>query len=188
MRARVLGVLDRAVQAIVALVAAGTVRATWTWLGALVLSLAGLALALTACSPPTPTPSPTPTPDISQRAGYGVAAALRIRENVAFGADGLVLTFVRVTQDSRCPRSVTCVRAGDATVLLRWTDVRLGATGEVPVTVDEDGEGDAPFHEYRVTAFDLLPYPVAPAAIPPDGYTVVLRVAPLPPAPAPGQP
>lgn len=133
-------------------------------------------MALVACSPGTPTPSPTPTPAISQRAGYGVAASLRIRENVAFGADGLVLTFVGVTQDSRCPRSVTCVRAGDATLLLRWADVRLGATGEVSVTVDADSEGDSQFHEYHVTAFDLLPYPAGPTPTTPDAYTVVLRV------------
>lgn len=48
---------------------------------------------------------------------------LRVGETVAVQDELLVLTFDRVSEDSRCPLGVLCIRAGDAQVEL--TAVRL---------------------------------------------------------------
>jgi hypothetical protein len=92
------------------------------------------------------------------------------------------LTFNRKTEDSRCPIDVTCVWAGEATVLLTLT-----VEGQAPAsfsittpqapdqTVDEEGFPVKDTLDFRFTLLDLSPYPDS-RILNPGPSVVTLRV------------
>lgn len=119
------------------------------------VSLAGLLLAGNAVA--------QSGPDLPIRVVPPAEVVLRQGESAALGAPGspeaLVVSFRRVTSDSRCPRNVQCVWAGEVTVLLTLSG---GATGEL--TLRLPGSGDvpsaAPVGRYRITLLGVTPAPV----------------------------
>jgi len=84
-------------------------------------------------------------------------------QSAELGAPGspgaVVVTFRRVTSDSRCPRNVRCVWAGEVVVRLTCTGE---ASGELPLTLPGSEAaptaGDA--GRYRITLLEVTPYPV----------------------------
>jgi hypothetical protein len=80
------------------------------------------------------------------------------------------VTFVSVTEDSRCPRDVTCIWAGEVKVQLVIDGPRSASQVEIL-------EGDtAVSSEYRVTLVRVEPPPVSTARIAPRDYRATLRV------------
>ena len=85
----------------------------------------------------------------------------------------LAITFVRVLEESRCPRGVQCVTAGNALVGLIVQE-RGEATRAVRLNTHEQPRGVS--HEgYVVSVADLLPWPTA-AGVEPESPVVRLHV------------
>lgn len=94
--------------------------------------------------------------------------------------DGTVvrLNFGDVLEDSRCPKDVTCVWAGNATVLVGI------AAGSGPTHALELNTTLEPHSRdrlgVRVTLLAVTPEPESDRSIPDEEYRVRLRVEPLP--------
>ena len=73
----------------------------------------------------------------------------------------LDLYFRGVVSDSRCPRDVQCVTAGEAAVALEARSPRAAqASFEVRLSDDEDPSEAATYNDYRIRLVRLEPYPV----------------------------
>ena len=87
---------------------------------------------------------------------------------------GVSVEFLEVMSDSRCPRSVQCIQAGEAIAR-----VELSVSGQNRVL--ELGTAEKPAIAnalgYRVELQDLLPYPAVPGKPDPFRYSVKLRVS-----------
>lgn len=125
------------------------------------------------------TPSPTPR----DAAGHhnvqlGERFVLTLGELVELKADGgtAAIWFREVRDDSRCPKDVVCVRAGDATVVLTGV-ASNGESSAMEFTVGSTGTAIGAFAGYRVSVGELLPYPVSTTAISQDEYRVAVQVS-----------
>lgn len=136
-----------------------------------------LAWSLAACaagrSGGDPGPSPE-SPDRIVRTALGDTIHLGYGQGAEVGSGGLRIRFEEVRSDSRCPRGVTCVWAGDATV-------RLGLTsGEGVWTLAElhtHEEPDRVLHgRHVVQLVDLQPHPVPGSSTPAEDYVALLVV------------
>ncbi|HLF04732.1 MAG TPA: hypothetical protein VI855_05895 [Dehalococcoidia bacterium] len=124
------------------------------------------------CSPP-PASSGTTTPSY----GDGVELRLRVGESQPVGASGLVITLVGVPEDSRCPRSVVCVWAGQAAVVIGAT-LPGADQGTFRLVLGPGAASTAvAVAGYQVRLVNLEPYPASPGAIPVGDYLAVLSVA-----------
>ena len=95
----------------------------------------------------------------------GESVSIRQGETVRL-PDGATLRYVTVTQDSRCPPDVQCIRAGDADIEFAFTPPGGTATTVRPnlpeaptatigawrLTVEKLGFGDAPAVTVKVDA------------------------------------
>ena len=123
--------------------------------------VAALGCASAAPAAPDP-PPPEPSPEISLH--IGEKAHLR---------GGIVVAFIGVMQDSRCPKGVQCISAGRAVVRLEATP-----RGGDPVTLELDTarESEAEVGSHSVTLLGLDPVPVADRPISPAEYLLRLSV------------
>ncbi len=99
---------------------------------------------------------------------------LEVGQTVLVEGAGFGITFVAVTEDSRCPVDVTCVWAGNATVELK---VSMSDAVDTTVTLNTDLEPRATTigrHELRLVA--LAPVPRSDVRIAPGDYRATLRV------------
>lgn len=98
---------------------------------------------------------------------------LKVRSK-ALLSPGVSVEFLEVMSDSRCPRSVQCIQAGEAIAR-----VELSVSGQNRVL--ELGTAEKPAIAnalgYRVELQDLLPYPAVPGKPDPFRYSVKLRVS-----------
>ena len=83
----------------------------------------------------------------------------------------LKVRFVAVTEDSRCPRDVTCVWAGEVKVPL---EIQESSKAASLVEILEGGSTVA--GAYRVTLVRVEPAPANGMNIAPQDYRVTLRV------------
>ncbi len=83
---------------------------------------------------------------------------------------GIKVRFIAVTEDSRCPRDVTCIWAGEVKVQLEIDDSRTTS----PLEILEGGSAAA--GAYRVTVVRVEPQPVSTARIAPQAYRVTLTM------------
>lgn len=77
--------------------------------------------------------------------------------------------FVGISEDSRCPRDIACVWAGQAKVRLDITNGR----GEA-VLRDVLEQQSVIADRYQIKVVRVLPYPETSGVIPPDEYRVTL--------------
>jgi hypothetical protein len=99
-------------------------------------------------------------------------------ETASIGDEGLTVTFLEVTEDSRCPSDAICVRAGHATVLVKFE--RDGQDlGEYSLSLGEGRENEtaATMDGYTVKLVRLDPYPVSTSATQPGEYVAYLAVS-----------
>lgn len=87
----------------------------------------------------------------------------------------LTLTFVRLVADSRCPTGVTCVREGDAAVLVR-VDRAGSAAVDLTLHTSGPGSGDVVVDNVLVTLIDVMPYPREDQTPRPEEYRVTLLI------------
>jgi hypothetical protein len=126
-----------------------------------------LSVSLLACAPNPLSQEPGPGP--STQVVLAPGQAHRVPE-----AD-LTLTFVRVTGDSRCPTGVTCIREGDAAVLVR-VDGPGSATDDLTLHTSGPGSQDVVVHGMLVTVVDVMPYPREDHVPRADEYRVTLLI------------
>jgi len=87
----------------------------------------------------------------------------------------LTLTFVRLIADSRCPTGVTCIREGDAAVLMR-VDAPGSASDELTLRTSGPGSEDVAVHGVLVTLVDVMPYPREGDMPRPEEYRITLLI------------
>jgi hypothetical protein len=125
-------------------------------------------LTLTACGDLPPGAQPrieqTDGPEIVLKAG----------QEIQLRGTPLRIAFLRVIGDSRCPRDVVCVWAGNGAVEL---ELSLGRDPERRVTLNSTvGPRETVLGDYRVSLVELTPDPLSTRPIPPEDYAVRLRV------------
>lgn len=114
-------------------------------------------------------------------AGDSSPTVLRLGERVKVGNNGLYLTLVEVVADSRCPKDVTCIWAGQATVLID-ADAGNGPLLQVSLTLGDDPAqraavlGGHILDGYILELVKLEPYPVSTEQISQEKYVAHLTV------------
>ena len=127
-------------------------------------------LALFAAGPGCGSASP-PAPN--QTAGSSETLELRVGEKATVQGEALVLTFVGVAEDSRCPKGEQCLQAGR--VRLNFEGVPRG--GETRrFELDSSREGETEIGGYWITLVDVQPIPVSGRSIAPQDYAVKIRI------------
>ena len=106
----------------------------------------------------------------------GEEFSLRIGESASIRGEELQITFLEVTEDSRCPRGVTCIWEGRVSCLVQIT--YRGSSDSVVLT--EPSLNNFPpeqsFYEYTLT-YHIEPYPEAGVEIAEDEYRLQLKVS-----------
>ena len=113
----------------------------------------------------------------SQAVAFDQSFTLKPGDSVVVGAERVTVAFDRVTADSRCPRDVQCIRAGDATVL-----VRIARNGQPDGPVElktTPGGATSTMGAFTLTLNELQPVPRAaqPTQAPEYRATFVLSKA-----------
>lgn len=122
-----------------------------------------LAASLTACGA---TDSQT-----TQSMDLGAEVTLAPGGSAAFKPASIVVQFVGIAEDSRCPRDATCMWAGEVKTLLSIRNTRQQAIRHEVLEGEHVMSG-----EYRVTVVRVRPEPVASAKIPPETYRATLQL------------
>jgi hypothetical protein len=133
---------------------------------ALLLMLAAVALC-TACAGSRSGGTPTATP-----MAPGAEITLTPGQTISLGSTAWELRFVEATNDSRCPKGVQCIRAGDVTLHFFAADPS-GAISNVSVRFGE-GDATAAVGPLTVEVLAVQPTPIAGQPIPPADYRVTL--------------
>lgn len=89
----------------------------------------------------------------------------------------LRIRFIAVENDSRCPRDVTCVWAGNAAVQLQLGTGKGSKTVTLNTSKSASFVGEMEYHRYKVKLVDLSPYPRSDRKIAPRDYTATLLVS-----------
>jgi hypothetical protein len=116
-----------------------------------------------------PRTNPSTPPRVPARLGEEVALAPGQTAEVE--GERLAVVFLRVAEDSRCPRDVQCVRAGEARVEL---ELRVDDRVEGVLLATPVEPRSAALGPYRVHLVRLDPLPTR--AGPPERYTATLRI------------
>ncbi len=81
------------------------------------------------------------------------------------------MQFIAVTEDSRCPRDVTCIWAGEVKVQLE-----IHESGKAASQIEILEGGSTVAGEYRVTLVRVEPQPMSTARIAPQDYRATLKI------------
>ena len=99
---------------------------------------------------------------------------LKIGESAEARREGLKVEFDSVAEDSRCPKGVNCVWAGNAKILLK---VKKNAAEPANVELNTNiNPKTSRYLEYEFSLKELKPYPESEATIKSSEYEVTLTV------------
>lgn len=108
-------------------------------------------------------------------AQLGTEFTLTVGQTALISSEGLKLTFVKVTEDSRCPKGVECIQAGKVTC--RVAVNYHGAQSSADMTVEGDPAlSRGTLGDYRVI-YRVHPYPEAGKEIAASDYTLFLIIS-----------
>jgi hypothetical protein len=99
---------------------------------------------------------------------------LRLNKQAKISRSNLTIRFLSV-EDSRCPRDVQCVWAGNAAVTVKVTNGR-GASKTFELNTNLETKS-ASFDGYEITLGTVTPYPRSNIRIDRNGYTATLTVS-----------
>ena len=94
------------------------------------------------------------------------------KEQAAYGPQGLTVEFVRIVEDSRCPKDTTCVWAGEVKVQVA---TRVGSAEPVQQHEIKAGESAA-VGAFQVSIVNVQPEKLSTREIPQEEYRVTLKV------------
>jgi hypothetical protein len=134
----------------------------------LATTLTATALAWTACSIAGPA-APLPIEP-------GKSFSLRPGESAQTSDAALQVGFEGVTADSRCPKGVQCVWAGDATVRI-WLQRGAGPREARELHVAPSATQAVRVMEHELRLVRLDPYPLASKAPAPGDYVATLMLS-----------
>ena len=95
---------------------------------------------------------------------------VKVGQSVLIISEQLTFQFESVPDDSRCPEGVMCFWAGNAGVVLRFSDTR----DTLNTYLDPHEIG---YNAYSIKLLSLSPYPKYPHVIPRDSYVAKLVVS-----------
>ncbi len=84
---------------------------------------------------------------------------------------------MNVREDSRCPKDVTCVWAGNAAVRLWVTSGRSGKTVTLNTNKSPTLSDEVEYKGYKIKLVDLSPYPRSDQKIAKGEYRATLLVS-----------
>jgi hypothetical protein len=119
------------------------------WVRFVAVAVSAAAFAATSCRKPL-------TVGLDQPFTLHVGQAARLAKS------DLDLYFRRVAADSRCPRGVQCIQAGEAVAIMEGRILKAPPES-FDVHLTSDSLADRVFDGYRIRMVDLDPYPVAGA-------------------------
>ena len=96
-------------------------------------------------------------PGVARAARDGREFKLSVGQRVSFGK--LQIKFTLVESDSRCPKDVECVWAGNAAVRLRLTSGRRAKTVTLNTGRSSAFSDETAYQGYRIKLVNLTPYP-----------------------------
>jgi len=106
----------------------------------------------------------------------GEEFSLSIGETASIKGEQLQIRFLEISEDSRCPRNVTCIWEGRAVAVI---EIFQGDTSQQIMLIEQglsESSAKEQFGEYEFR-FRVLPYPgEAEVQISPDEYRLVLTV------------
>jgi len=107
-------------------------------------------------------------------AGIGEEVTLSVGQSIRINEEGLTITFDEVIGDSRCPRNVTCIWAGVASIRITIDshDDNYSLALNLPGLVENDGYEFAGY----MLVYSLDPYPEAGRAVSEKDYKLILTV------------
>jgi len=106
----------------------------------------------------------------AQAVDAGAEVTLAPGATASLNAAKMQVLFVSVIEDSRCPRDVTCIWAGEVKLLLEIQS----AQASLPIEILE--RGDAIAAGFRVTLVRVEPQPTSTAKIAPQDYRATLKI------------
>jgi hypothetical protein len=106
----------------------------------------------------------------------GTEVTLKAGETVPVGDEGLQITFLEVTEDSRCPSDALCIQAGQATITVK-AELGNRELGTASLTLGE-GVGSVPetLEGYTFELTRLDPHPITTMVIQPEDYIAYVVV------------
>jgi hypothetical protein len=110
------------------------------------------------------------------RVRLGQQFNLRVGQQAAVEGEDFKITLASVANDSRCPKGVTCVWAGNAEAVIE------AEAGGSPASLKLNTQGGANFpkegkhHQYMVGLVELNPYPREGGAIKTTDYVATLVI------------
>jgi hypothetical protein len=105
-------------------------------------------------------------------AEVGKPFTLKVGQNADVEPLGVSVTFVNVTEDSRCPSDVTCIWAGQVSIVV---DVKAsGNSSRIALTLSGGQSEAKSLGSYSIRLVDVQPYPVSTKKISPSEYVVTL--------------
>jgi hypothetical protein len=110
----------------------------------------------------------------SDGAEIGEPFTLKVNQTEHLESAGLDVTFVNVTEDSRCPSDVTCVWAGQVSVVV---DVKAPSGSNQLTLTLTGGQSEAKaVGNYSIRLADIQPYPLSTKEILPSDYVATLQI------------
>jgi hypothetical protein len=109
-----------------------------------------------------------------KRVGLDREFNLRPGQGALVKIEGLRIGFDSVIEDSRCPKGVECIWAGQGKIR-----IRLSKTNKKPASVELSTQqpNSISYLGYRVTLVGLSPYPKATGTINKKAYVATLTVS-----------
>ena len=102
---------------------------------------------------------------------------LKAGEQVTLKRTRMRIKFVTVENDSRCPKDVTCVWAGNAAVQFRLSIGRRNKMVTLNTSGSSTGVREVEYQGYKVKLVDLSPYPLSKQKIAASDYVATLLVS-----------
>jgi len=105
----------------------------------------------------------------------GKMFTLHPSQSARIEGENISMKFIKVSGDSRCPRDVNCIRAGEVTAEILISS----GTGKETITITQPGLTDEDTSmEYKnyLLLFNIQPYPEAGEKITGDSYRLYMTV------------
>lgn len=96
-----------------------------------------------------------------------------VGEATSISGAGLVIEFLGVSGDSRCPADALCIQGGDAIVRIR---VAGNGTASYELHTGDASRATVAHGRYLISLVELQPYPFSSTPIDPDDYRATLIV------------
>jgi len=104
---------------------------------------------------------------------YGEQAEVIMGSGLTVTKTPSAFTFMEVVSDSRCPKGVDCIRAGEAIVRVALAD---GSEQTVEINADSKQRASFTVPDGSVQIMSLEPYPEARVKIDPASYRLKVRI------------